>query len=161
MGTSMKASDNAGPDNWEELDAKTGVGSGAVNTMFAVGENWKNDSVHTVCLFWFERKQLAGNNILLGCIPCRETRVHICIPHQPHHGCFLLKHRLYRGKVYGIKAKFLSFHRERGEAGEYCLRMFHIPTALPVLTACSLLLSLFLNHSSLLCISPFPSFFSL
>lgn len=72
---------------------------------------------------------------------------------------FLLKHRLYRSKVYGIKAKFLSFHRERGEAGEYCLRMFHIPTALPVLTVCSLLLSLFLNHSSLLCISPhFPPF---
>lgn len=70
---------------------------------------------------------------------------------------FLLKHHLYRSKVYGIKAKFLSFHRERGEAGEYCLRMFHIPTALPVLTGCSVLLSLFLNHSSLLCISPhFP-----
>lgn len=37
--TSMKASDNAGPDKWEELDAKPGVGSGAVHTMFAVGEN--------------------------------------------------------------------------------------------------------------------------
>lgn len=71
---------------------------------------------------------------------CSNRKANICIPHHPYPAALTPKPCLQRSKVYGIKAKFLSFHRERAEAEENCPRMFHIPTAL---TAQSLLLATF------------------
>lgn len=79
-----------------------------------------------------KRSNLISNTLMPNHIPCFavKRRGNICIPHHPHHAALTPKPCLHCSKVYGIKAKFLSFHRERGEAEEYCLRMFHIPTAL-------------------------------
>lgn len=46
----------------------------------------------------------------------------------PHHQLPL---KLRLRKVYSVKAEFSPSHRERGEDGKYCPRMFHIPAALP------------------------------
>lgn len=93
---------------------------------------------------------LLSNILMPNDIPCAAVKGELTFVFlvAPRRAALTPKLCQHRGKVYGIKANFLFFHRERGEAEEYRPRMFHIPTAPTAHSLCSLLLSLILNQSS-------------
>lgn len=87
---------------------------------------------------------------------CSQRAVNICIHQHPYRAALTAKPCLQHSKVYCMKAKFLSFHRERAEAEEHCLRMFHIPTS-PAAHSLHPSSSPFLNQSSFHSVLPYLS----
>lgn len=85
-----------------------------------------------VCPVPFSNTSLLKSHLMPNHIPCFAVKEEwkICIPRHSHHAALTLKTCLHCSTFSSMKAKFLSFHWERGEAEEYCLRMFHIPTSL-------------------------------